>query len=352
MHRGSARRCRAPITTPQRSPVAVANAGHPDRPAPHPGEQRRSRRRQRERAADEHVPPERRDALGRVAVRRRARSASIRSRRPRTRPRSAVRDEPARTLSPDLSRCLLRLPAQNRVKRCRTSIPRGRSWRSSSPHSSRRSTDRFWTHMVQHLLHRRPRHRCSLVPRPGRFPGWRAAPLALPAWAARARSSGTSPLSTTRRSTTARCTCSRTRAFSSRASRVWARSFSGPGAVHRRRGSSAYVIVMWLVTLALSQIFLWSGHSYYDGYTLSDQRAGGGVMLVEGSFVMLGVVVWLLLPSVRRDGGATARARGTASRVRQRAGRAPRRARRRRRSSRTTRCSGSASTTVSMAAIA
>jgi putative membrane protein len=56
-----------------------------------------------------------------------------------------------------------------------------------------------------------------------------------------------------------------------------------------------YVIVMWLVTLALSQIFLWSGHSYYDGYTLSDQRAGGGVMLVEGSFVMLGVVVWLLL---------------------------------------------------------
>jgi cytochrome c oxidase assembly factor CtaG len=56
-----------------------------------------------------------------------------------------------------------------------------------------------------------------------------------------------------------------------------------------------YVIVMWLVTLSLSQIFLWSGHSYYDGYTLSDQREGGGVMLVEGSFVMLGVVVWLLL---------------------------------------------------------
>jgi hypothetical protein len=27
---------------------------------------------------------------------------------------------------------------------------------------------------------------------------------------------------------------------------------------------------------------------------LSDQRAGGGVMLVEGSIVMLGVVVWLL----------------------------------------------------------
>ena len=56
-----------------------------------------------------------------------------------------------------------------------------------------------------------------------------------------------------------------------------------------------YVLAMWIVSLSLSQIFLWSSHSYYDGYTLSDQRAGGGVMLVEGSFVMLGVVVWLLL---------------------------------------------------------
>jgi hypothetical protein len=52
---------------------------------------------------------------------------------------------------------------------------------------------------------------------------------------------------------------------------------------------------MWLVSLALSQVFLWSGHSYYGRYSLSDQRAGGGVMLVEGSFVMLAVVVWLLL---------------------------------------------------------
>jgi putative membrane protein len=56
-----------------------------------------------------------------------------------------------------------------------------------------------------------------------------------------------------------------------------------------------YVVVMWLVPLTLSQIFLWSGHAYYRRYTLSDQRAGGGVMLIEGSFVMLGVVVWLLL---------------------------------------------------------
>jgi cytochrome c oxidase assembly factor CtaG len=62
-----------------------------------------------------------------------------------------------------------------------------------------------------------------------------------------------------------------------------------------------YVGVMWLVSLALSQVFLWSGRSYYDGYSLSDQRAGGGVMLVEGSFVMLGVVVWLLLQAFSED---------------------------------------------------
>jgi len=62
-----------------------------------------------------------------------------------------------------------------------------------------------------------------------------------------------------------------------------------------------YVLTMWLVSLTLSQLFLWSGHSYYTGYTLDDQRAGGGVMLVEGSFVMLGVIVWLLLRIFRES---------------------------------------------------
>jgi cytochrome c oxidase assembly factor CtaG len=62
-----------------------------------------------------------------------------------------------------------------------------------------------------------------------------------------------------------------------------------------------YVGAMWLVSLTLSQLFLWSGHSYYAGYTLSDQRAGGGVMLVEGSAVMLGLVVWLLLRVLRES---------------------------------------------------
>jgi len=67
----------------------------------------------------------------------------------------------------------------------------------------------------------------------------------------------------------------------------------------------AYLFGMWIVWLALSQLFLWSGHPYYAPYlhvprmwgldALSDQRAGGGVMLLEGVFTMLPVLVWLLL---------------------------------------------------------
>jgi putative membrane protein len=57
----------------------------------------------------------------------------------------------------------------------------------------------------------------------------------------------------------------------------------------------AYVGAMWLFSLGLAQFFLWSGRSYYARYhNLADQRAGGGVMLLEGTLVMLGVGVWLL----------------------------------------------------------
>jgi putative membrane protein len=59
-----------------------------------------------------------------------------------------------------------------------------------------------------------------------------------------------------------------------------------------------FVAGMWLVSLGLAQFFLWSGHSYYAHYrSVADQRAGGGVMLLEGTLVMIGVVVWLLLRS-------------------------------------------------------
>jgi cytochrome c oxidase assembly factor CtaG len=87
---------------------------------------------------------------------------------------------------------------------------------------------------------------------------------------------------------------------------MWAALFEPlPGP--RRFGApwkAAYLVSMWVVWLALSQVFLWSGHAYYAPYLdvprtwglgpLADQRAGGGVMLVEGSFTMLGVLVWLL----------------------------------------------------------
>jgi len=66
-----------------------------------------------------------------------------------------------------------------------------------------------------------------------------------------------------------------------------------------------YVLGMWLVMLVLSQVFIWSGHVYYAPYVhdatlwglshLADQKAGGGVMLVESAFTMLPALVWVLL---------------------------------------------------------
>jgi cytochrome c oxidase assembly factor CtaG len=57
--------------------------------------------------------------------------------------------------------------------------------------------------------------------------------------------------------------------------------------------------------LVLSQVFIWSSHVYYAPYAhdatlwglshLNDQRAGGGVMLVESAFTMLPALVWVLL---------------------------------------------------------
>ncbi|HEY3542122.1 MAG TPA: cytochrome c oxidase assembly protein [Gaiellaceae bacterium] len=61
----------------------------------------------------------------------------------------------------------------------------------------------------------------------------------------------------------------------------------------------AYLGVMWLVSLVLSQVFLWSSHPYYDYRSLDDQRAGGGIMLIEGSVVMLSVLAWLLSRALR-----------------------------------------------------
>jgi hypothetical protein len=56
---------------------------------------------------------------------------------------------------------------------------------------------------------------------------------------------------------------------------------------------------MWLVSLSLSQVFLWSSHPYYTYGSVDDQRIGGGIMLLEGSAVMLGVLVWILWRELR-----------------------------------------------------
>jgi cytochrome c oxidase assembly factor CtaG len=61
----------------------------------------------------------------------------------------------------------------------------------------------------------------------------------------------------------------------------------------------AYLGVMWLVSLTLSQVFIWSTHPYYSYGSVDDQRIGGGIMLLEGSAVMLCVLVWLLWQALR-----------------------------------------------------
>jgi putative membrane protein len=61
----------------------------------------------------------------------------------------------------------------------------------------------------------------------------------------------------------------------------------------------AYLGVMWLVSLSLSQVFIWSSHPYYTYRSVGDQRAGGGIMLLEGSIVMVSVLTWLLWRALR-----------------------------------------------------
>jgi cytochrome c oxidase assembly factor CtaG len=66
---------------------------------------------------------------------------------------------------------------------------------------------------------------------------------------------------------------------------------------------AVFLVAMWFFSLGLSSVFLWSSHALYAAYVhaprtwgfsaLADQRLGGGVMLLEGSFIMLGVLIWL-----------------------------------------------------------
>ena len=66
-----------------------------------------------------------------------------------------------------------------------------------------------------------------------------------------------------------------------------------------------YTLVVRLVEAALGNVFLWAGGVFYPFYehatnlwgisAHADQGIAGGIMMIEGSFVTLGVLVWLFL---------------------------------------------------------
>jgi cytochrome c oxidase assembly factor CtaG len=68
---------------------------------------------------------------------------------------------------------------------------------------------------------------------------------------------------------------------------------------------------MMVVSLGLSSVLLWWPRVLYSTYRhahtlggispLSDQRAGGGLMLLEGSLVAFGVAGWLILQLLREE---------------------------------------------------
>jgi cytochrome c oxidase assembly factor CtaG len=68
---------------------------------------------------------------------------------------------------------------------------------------------------------------------------------------------------------------------------------------------AGYIVVVRLFETVLGNVFLWSGHVFYDPYAraeriwglspLADQGIAGGVMMIEGSLVTLAALAWLFL---------------------------------------------------------
>jgi cytochrome c oxidase assembly factor CtaG len=56
-----------------------------------------------------------------------------------------------------------------------------------------------------------------------------------------------------------------------------------------------YTLVVRAIGAAVASVFIWSSHSFYTGYSLHDQRAGGLIMFSEGGIVTLIVFGWLFL---------------------------------------------------------
>ena len=60
-----------------------------------------------------------------------------------------------------------------------------------------------------------------------------------------------------------------------------------------------YLALMQAGTLVLANVLLWWGTPLYARYGLHEQRVGGGLLLVEGSVVLVGVLAWLVLGLLR-----------------------------------------------------
>jgi putative membrane protein len=90
---------------------------------------------------------------------------------------------------------------------------------------------------------------------------------------------------------------------------LWTSVLSPRWSVATRLGA---VAGMMLVSLGLSTVLLWWPRviysTYRDAHTLggisplSDQRLGGGLMLLEGSIAAFAVAAWLILQLLREEG--------------------------------------------------
>jgi putative membrane protein len=69
-----------------------------------------------------------------------------------------------------------------------------------------------------------------------------------------------------------------------------------PGPAWFGTGAKAiYTLIVRAVGAVIASVFIWANHSFYSGYTLDDQRAGGLIMFTEGGIVTLVVFAVLFL---------------------------------------------------------
>jgi cytochrome c oxidase assembly factor CtaG len=72
-----------------------------------------------------------------------------------------------------------------------------------------------------------------------------------------------------------------------------------------------YIIAVRLFGAILANVFVFGGHSFYDVYTkgeaywhitaAADQNAAGAIMMVEGSFLTIGLFCWLFIKAAREQ---------------------------------------------------